>query len=261
MITTKSGDIGVELKYVKDGQGTWHNTKGSLLNRYLENKDFYSPDDVLMNNKPEDIFTLEGNLKFGNPRKNYKNHILAIVEPFASNGINLMSNVDSEEERGWSGLVSIQTSHNFRHGVKQDGSNMDKIVISFNEKKKAWCANGEQLKYQDFWNINPKKKFTITSNDVYKKIFKPIGNIVMREVVSNHMDLLKSNPDYVNKLFQAMLCKITSKELVSKLPDYVVAFRKTKNYCKVIDCSPFKDSQITNVKFTPMRIKFTDAED
>ena len=131
-IDTKSGSIGVELKYVSGGSGTWHNTKGTLLNKYLKDDRFTSPKDV-MDTEKDDIsdYQLDDGLVFGSNRSvNIREEMHAILEPFHQNGIDI-SDPDLDVG-GWGGNMSDKLSHKFRHGYRGDEKedvDMDEIRI------------------------------------------------------------------------------------------------------------------------------------
>ena len=228
-ITTTSGkDIGVELKYVSGGSGTWHNTKGTLLNKYLKDDRFTSPKDV-MDTEKDDIseYQLGEGLVFGsNASESIRDEMHAILEPFHQNGIDIS---DPEMDvGGWGGNMSDKLSHKFRHGFKgseKDDVDMDEIKIQFIGGK--WCANGIPISksHQKYWSKNDKSnEYIISAPTVYKTVLVPLGRLVMRKVVNQHLALLENNDRYINQLFTAFLLKVTAKSLVSKLPNYLVAY-------------------------------------
>ena len=68
------------------------------------------------------------------------------------------------------------------------------------------------------------KEYIISAPTVYKTVLVPLGRLVMRKVVNQHLALLENNDRYINQLFTAFLLKVTAKSLVSKLPNYLVAY-------------------------------------
>lgn len=267
---TGKTDIGIELKYVKDSQGTWHNTKGHLLNSYLNLTDelFISPKQVMKNTSINETYSANpGGLKFGGVESPIIDYINAILEPFKMNGVRL-SDMEADST-GWGGVMSIDDSHLFRHELTRGDKKTKEIkmneIFLVNRNGKWYCSVGEgkkqPLSYQSFWNGKPNTQYKITSSYAYDNIFKSIGNRTMLEVVKSHVKYLKSNTDYLNKWFKAILLKVTAKNLVSKLPDYLIAYRKATGQVKLIDCWKFRDSDIKNVQFVQSKQRKTTQQD
>lgn len=253
------------MKYVSDGSGTWHNTKGHLFNSYLNDKNFTSPAEVMTKYTDVDKYEFgEDHLKFFSNGDTIKNEFLAAIEPFASNGITM---IQAKGDKGWEGNVSSGISHAMRHGVKGKKVNgndveMDEIVIHYDKKTKSWMANDNILEYSRFWDGNDKNKtYRLSSIEVSEQIIAPLGKMTMQYVVEDHISRLKKNPKYINMVFMAMLTKITAKSLESKLPDYLIAYRTKSNSIKFIDCSLFKNSTIMDAELKESKVRDTNDKD
>ena len=228
--------IGIELKYVKNGSGTWHNTKTSLLqtidgevskiNNIEDRMNLIQPNDVLYNQSDNSTYEVKKGVTFTGAGKTFQEQIEAALKPFSLNVLHSRMRRDGTTVMP-SNPVSLKTSKIVRHGT-EDGKDVSKGGI----KRKDIIIKT----MQPHWKVSG-KGVPLSTVEAYDTVISPIGNKVMKLVVTDHFNKLAKNEVFLKAFYKAILQKQKAKTLESKLPEYFCVCRAGN--VQILDCAKF----------------------